>query len=236
MTYVHWFTSGANWSGDGGIVHRTVQHLEICGAALLIACLVALPLGIVLGHLRRGGIIAVQLSNVGRAIPILAVLIILALSPLGNSFKAIALALAIFAVPPILTNTYVGVIGVDDEVLEAARGMGMSGAEVLRKVEVPLALPLIAAGVRTSAVQVVATATVAAEIGAGGFGRYVIDGYEILDYPQVVGGAVLVITLALLTEVGLGLLQRRLTPGPRRARRRLRLRAAPVPAAAVPLS
>jgi osmoprotectant transport system permease protein len=144
--------------------------------------------------------------------------IILALSPLGNGFRAVAIALGLFSIPPVLTNAYVGMSGVDDDVLEAARGMGMSTAQVILRVELPLALPLIAAGVRTAAVQLVATTTVASEIGAGGFGRYVIDGLEVLDYPQVVGGALLVIALALATELGLGALQRLLTPG--RVRRR----------------
>jgi len=223
--YVQWFVDntsiGTSFDGMTTIQDRLVEHLEFVGAALAFALLIALPVGITLGHLRRGGGFAVQLANVGRAIPILGLVIILALSPLGNGFRAVAIALGLFSIPPVLVNAYTGLAGVDDDVLEAARGMGMGTRQRLLQVELPLALPLIATGVRTAAVQLVATTTIASEVGAGGFGRYVIDGLENLDYPQVVGGAVCVIALALVFEFGLGLLQRVLTPGRVRSSRRV---------------
>jgi len=211
--YVQWFVDntsvGTSFDGMTTIQVRLVEHLEFVGAALAFALLIALPVGITLGHLRRGGGFAVQLANVGRAIPILGLVIILALSPLGNGFRAVAIALGLFSIPPVLVNAYTGLAGVDDDVLEAARGMGMGTRQRLLQVELPLAL------------QLVATTTIASEVGAGGFGRYVIDGLENLDYPQVVGGAVCVIALALVFEFGLGLLQRVLTPGRVRSSRRV---------------
>lgn len=211
-----WLVAGENWTGPDGIPTRLLQHVELSGIAMVLAVAVALPIALGLGHWGRGGFVAINASNVGRAIPTLAVLVVLAVTPaIGIGNTAAVLALVLFAIPPVLTNGYVAMRGVDADVKESARGMGMTGGQLLRRVEVPLALPLIAAGVRTAAVQVIATATLAALVGSGGLGRYIIDGYAVLDYPQVYGGVVLVALLAVLTEVALGAVQRLLTPGRR---------------------
>ncbi len=215
---VAWFADASHWTGQEGIPYRLGEHLFVTGAAVLLACLVALPVGIGLGHLGRGGLAAVNVSNVGRAIPTFAVLVLFAASPVGFGNRAAILALAIFAVPPVVTNSYVGMRGVDPDVRESARGMGMTGGQLLRRIELPLALPLIAAGVRTAAVQVVATATLAAVVGGGGLGRFIVDGFGLQDQPMLLAGALLLALLALAVELSLGLVQRRLTPGaaPRR--------------------
>lgn len=211
---------------DRGVVARLLEHLQYTGLAIALACLLALPLGLVLGHFGRGGLLAVGLSNLGRAVPTLGVLVILAISDLGQSLSAVVYALAVFAVPPLLTNTYVGMREVDPEAVEAARGMGMGPGQVLVRVELPLAFPLIAAGLRTAVLQVIATAVLAAAIGLGGLGRYLIDGLGSQDDTQVLAGALLVAALALAVEVALGLLQRVVTPGQPSRRARLAERAA----------
>jgi osmoprotectant transport system permease protein len=213
---IDWLLDGAHWTGSAGIPHRLLEHAEITLAAVALACLFALPLGLVLGHFRRGGLLAINLSNAGRAIPTFAVLVIFASTDtIGIGNKAAIYALAIFAAPPILTNAYVGMVGVDPDAVEAARGMGMRERQVLLRVEMPLALPLIAAGLRTATVQVVATATLAALVAGGGLGRFVVDGFQTQDNPQVYAGALIVAVLCVLTELVLGALQRRLTPGGR---------------------
>ncbi|GAA2795014.1 ABC transporter permease [Streptomyces showdoensis] len=196
-----WLTTGANWSGESGVWHRLAEHLYVSGAALLLACAVALPLGLWLGHLGKGGTLAVNLSNVGRAIPVFAVLALFMVSPLRNAgYVPTVVALVLFAIPPLLTHAYVGVREVDRAVVEAARGMGMSGGQLFRGVELPLARPMLMTGLRSAAVQVVATATIAAMVGQGGLGRIITAGFNTYDTPQVVAGAVLVALLALLVE------------------------------------
>jgi len=199
---------------------------------VLLACAVGLPLGIALGHLHRGGTLAINVSNIGRAVPTLGVVILFAVSPVGAGTLGIALALALFALPPVLTNAYVGLSEVDPEAVEAARGMGMGTGEVVRRVELPLAFPLIAAGVRSAVLQVLATAVLAAAVGGGGFGRYLIDGLGSQDYPQLQAGAVLVAGLALVVELVLALVQRAVDPVARAARR-VRAATRDVPRAAV---
>lgn len=207
-----WLTTAASWQGPEGILHRLWEHVWLSGVSVLIACLVALPIGIGLGHLGRGGALAVNLANVGRAIPTLGIIILFAVSPLGLTTATLIATLVVFAVPPILANAYVGVASVDRDAKESARGMGMSGGQVLRQVEIPLALPLIAAGIRTSTLQVVATATLAGYTGNGTLGQIVFRGFNVnLEY-LVVGGAILVAALALVTELVLGLAQRAVTP------------------------
>jgi osmoprotectant transport system permease protein len=208
-----WLTDPAHWTGVDGVPHRLAEHLAVSGAAVGIACLVALPVAFVLGHTGRGGGFAVNVSNASRALPTFALLVLLAATPVGFGNRATVVALTVFAIPPLLTNAYVGVRGVDREVREAARGMGMTGLQVLRRVEIPLALPLVAAGVRTAAVQVVATATLAAYVGGGGLGRLIADGFGRADPAMTAAGGVLVAALALTVEVLLALLQRRVTPG-----------------------
>ncbi|MBL1095239.1 ABC transporter permease [Streptomyces coffeae] len=196
-----WLATGSHWSGTDGVWHRLSQHLFLTFVCLAISCAVALPVAVVLGHLGKGGAIAVNISNAGRAVPTFAVLVLLLLSPLGTHGQwPTIIALVLFAIPPVLTNAYVGVSEADREVVEAARGMGMTSGQLIRRVELPLAFPLIMTGVRTAAVQVVATATLAALPGGGGLGRIITAGFRLTDTPQVVAGAVLVAALALLVE------------------------------------
>jgi osmoprotectant transport system permease protein len=205
-----------NWTRTGGILDLLVEHLRISVFAVLLGALLALPLGVVLGTTGQGGGAIVVLSNVSRAVPTLALLTVLAVTPLGFSETATDVALAIFAFPPMLTNTFVGFREVDRDVREAARAMGMSRGQVVARVEFPLAVPLIMTGVRTAAVQVVATATLAALVGGGGLGRIINLGFGQQDYAQIIAGALLVAVLALLTEALLVVVSAALTPGPRR--------------------
>ena len=174
--------------------------------AVLAAFVIAFPIGVVLGASRRGGGSVVVLSNVSRAVPTLALLTLFAVSPIGFGNRATTIALAIFAIPPILANTYVGVRGVDADIREAARGVGMSRGQVIRRVDLPLATPQIMTGLRTAAVQVVATASLAALVGGGGLGRMVRLGFGQQDYGLIIAGALLIATLAVLTELVLVLL------------------------------
>jgi osmoprotectant transport system permease protein len=201
-----WLTDPAQWSGPDGIPVRTLQHLWYSLLATAIAAAVALPIGVYIGHTGRGAIFAVNLTNLGRAIPSLGI-IILTFTIFGFGIAPILVTLFALAIPPIVTNSYIGVRSVDPEVREAAEGMGMRGRQVLWRVELPVAMPLIMAGIRTSAVQVVATATLAAFVGLGGLGRYLIDGLAQRDLAEVVGGAFLVAVLSLLTELALGRVQ-----------------------------
>ena len=203
-----WLTDPAQWSGPDGIPVRTLQHLYYSLLATAIAAAIALPIGVFIGHTGRGALFAVNLTNLGRAIPSLGI-IILMFTLVGFGIVPVLVALIALAVPPIVTNSYIGVRSVDRDVREAAEGMGMRGRQVLWQVELPVAMPLIMAGVRTSTVQVVATATLAAYVGLGGLGRYLIDGLSQRDLPQVVGGAILVALLSLLTELVLGRVQTR---------------------------
>ncbi|GAB2903421.1 hypothetical protein GCM10022245_43610 [Streptomyces mayteni] len=218
-----WLTTGANWSGDAGVWHRLAEHLSLTGISLLVSCAVALPLACWLGHAggrRIGGALAINISNVGRAVPTFAVLVLLTLGPLGrHGDLPVLVALVLFAVPPLLTNAYVGISEADRDVVGAARGLGMSRWQLLTRVELPLAFPLIMTGVRTAAVQIVATATLAALPGGGGLGRIITAGFANYRTAQVVAGAVLVAVLALAVEGALTLLQRAIDPARRRKRR-----------------
>ena len=210
---VDWFTTAEHWRGDFGVPHRLTEHALMSAGALAVALAIGLPLGIWLGHRGRGGALAINLSNIGRAIPSLAILALvqqaIGLSGWpGFGARPALVALVALAVPPLVTNAYVGMRGVDADVVEAARGMGMTGGELLWRVELPIALPLIMAGVRTAAVQVVATATLAAVTAWGGLGRFIVDGFGQRDNAQIVAGALLVGLLALITELVLARLQR----------------------------
>ncbi|MFJ7945200.1 ABC transporter permease [Streptomyces sp. NPDC096354] len=196
-----WLTGATHWSGDNGIWHRLEQHLFLTVVCLLISCLIALPVALALGHLGKGGALAVNVSYVGRAVPAFAVLVLLLLTPVGRYGEGpTVVALVLFAVPPLLTHTYVGMREVDRHVVAAARGMGMTERQLLVRVEVPLALPLILTGVRIAAVQLVATATLAALAGGGGLGRIITAGFDLASTPQVVAGAILVGVFALIVE------------------------------------
>jgi osmoprotectant transport system permease protein len=211
---IAWFQDPAHWQGPTGIPHRLLEHVGVSAAALGIACLLAIPVGLWLGHVHRGGALAVGVSNIGRAVPTFAVLVVLVLlpEPFGLSTLSIITALVLFAVPPILTNTYIGVREVDPAAVDAARGMGMSGPQVLAKVELPMATSLVMGGVRLAAVQVIATATIAALVAGGGLGAIITDGFGTQDQAEVVAGALCVLVLALSVEGGMALLQKRLDP------------------------
>jgi osmoprotectant transport system permease protein len=214
---VDWFGDSANWWGERGVLHQLAEHVRMSGVAIVAACAIALPPAVWLGHRRRFGTLAVNVSNVGRAIPSFAILVLgtqafgLLTYPVIGSFTTF-LALVALAVPPLVTNGYVAVAEVSEDLRDAARGMGMSDAEVLRRVELPMAAPLLMAGVRTAAVQVVATATIAAFVGADGLGRFIIDGRAINDQAEIFAGALLVALLSLVTEGGLALVQSAVTP------------------------
>ena len=208
---IAWFSSPGHWTGPGGVPTRLLEHVQISAEAMAVAILVALPIGIALGHLHRFGNAAINVSNVGRAIPSFAILVIaFEIFGLGNIPAFVALTL--LAIPPMLTNSYIGVRDVDAEVLDAARGMGMRVRRLVFGVELPLAIPLIMAGVKTSAVQVIATATLAAIVAGGGLGRYILDGLGQRDDIQVFAGALLVALLALAVELSLSGLEQILIP------------------------
>ena len=213
---VGWLVDPANYSGTGSIPARLWQHVWISGLAVLLASVVALPVALVLGHLGRGGALASTVANLGRAVPTLAVLVLLVLSPepfgIRNVVTCTVVALVLFAVPPILTNAYAGIRGVDADLVDAARGMGLTGPQVMFRVELPLAVPLVVAGLRIATTQVIATLTIAAIIAGPGLGRFITAGFGNQDTPQLIGGAFLVASFAVVVEVAFQLLQRRLTP------------------------
>jgi len=208
---LQWFLTGAHWQGDAGIPHRTVEHLAMSGASVLTAALIALPVGIAIGHFGSGGLLAINISNIGRAVPSFAVLVI-AVELFGIGALPAFIALVALAIPPMVTNSYIGMREVDADVREAARGMGMRERAVLLRVELPIALPLIMAGIRTSAVNVVATATLAALVAWGGLGRFIVDGFGLQDYPMMFAGAIMVAVLSLIVEFSLAGAQRLSTP------------------------
>jgi osmoprotectant transport system permease protein len=215
MSFLHyawvWLSARQQWHGPDDIPARIVQHLFYSGASLLAAALIAVPLGVLIGHTGRGAFLTVNLANAWRSIPTLG-LLVLAVLTLGFSPLAWLIPLVVLAIPPILVNTYEGVAGVEPELKDAARGMGMTPWQLVRKVEVPVALPLIIVGLRTGAIFVVATATIAAYIGLGGLGRYIIDGLANSDYGQVAGGALLVVLLALAVQAAFVAVRRFLVP------------------------
>lgn len=206
-----WLRSPQQWHGKDGILARVLEHLGYAGLSLLIAVLIAVPLGLLVGHYGRGELAVVNALNVARAIPTLGLLILVVVL-LGLSVWAWLVPLVVLAIPAILLNTYEGVAGVDPELKDAARGMGMTDWQLLWKVEVPVAIPLIMLGVRTAAIFVVATATIAAEIGVGGLGRYIIDGLAANNYGEVAGGAAVIVVLALVVQAAFAGLRRLAVP------------------------
>jgi osmoprotectant transport system permease protein len=210
---VAWFADPSNWTGTSGILNRTVEHVVLSAISVITAILIAVPAGLFIGHTGRGAFITVTVANLGRSIPSYALLIIF-VTWFGIGFAAAFPALVVLALPPILTNTYVGLREVDRDTVEAGRAMGMRETQLLRRVEVPIALPVIVSGVRVAAVQVVATATLAALVGGGGLGRFIVDGFALRQQDMLVAGAILVALLALLTERSLTFLEHRLvSPG-----------------------
>jgi osmoprotectant transport system permease protein len=215
MSFFHyawaWLSVPQQWQGSGGIPARILQHLFYSGISLLVAALIAIPLGIWIGHTGRGAFLVANTANAWRAIPTLGLLVFMVIW-LGFSPLAWLIPLVVLAIPPILINAYEGVAGVDPGLTDAARGMGMTPWQMVRKVEVPVALPLIMLGLRTGAIFVVATATIAAYIGLGGLGRYIIDGLATNNYGEVAGGAALVVGLALAVQVAFVGLRRLVVP------------------------
>jgi len=228
-----WLTDPAHWHGPNGIPVRVGEHVGLSAVALAVALIVAVPIGLALGHRGRGGFLAVNVGNIGRAIPSIAILIIGAAwlgiggrpGLFGIGAKPALLALVVLGIPPVLTNTYTATASVDADVKDAARGMGMTGRQVLWRVEVPAALPLMFAGVRTSGSQIVATATLAAYIGWGGLGTYIVKGIALdqAGHAEVFAGALLVVALAFAVDLALGALQRAVSsPGVRLERQMMR--------------
>jgi osmoprotectant transport system permease protein len=221
-----WLTDPANWQGDAGVPTLLVQHALLTATALVLGAVLGLPVALWMGHRHRGGTVVVNLANVGRAVPVIALLSLLSLGfvgsadfgPYGRAGVATLVTLALFALPPIVTGTYVGVTGVDPEVVEAARGMGMSELRLLRTVELPLALPLIVSGLRLALVQVWATATVAAIVAGPGLGRIITEGYDSDSPSEVIAGSLIVAVIALLLEIAMVLLQRAVEPVPATSR------------------
>ncbi|MFI6298204.1 ABC transporter permease [Nonomuraea sp. NPDC050790] len=202
------FGDPANWTGPSGIPMRLLEHLEYSVLALLLAVLIAIPLGLLIGHTGKGGVLVVVTANLARALPTLGLLVLFVLLLGTGSILPVIIPLVLLSIPPILVNTFEGIRGVDPELRDAAYGMGLRGGQVLGRVLVPVALPLILLGLRLSAIQVVATTTVAAYTGLGGLGRFVIDGFATKDYASVVGGSVLIVLFALVVQLAFTLVQR----------------------------
>jgi osmoprotectant transport system permease protein len=219
-TVIAWLTDPANWQGPEGIPTRLVEHIVVSGLALLIAILIGLPIGLLVGHTRKGAAVAINVANIGRALPTLALITIflpltVLIDPqLGFKFYPTLIALVVLGLPPILVNTYTGISSVDADLVEAARGMGLKERQVLSRVEIPIAVPVISGGVRAAATQIVATATLGAIFGGVGLGNFLTDGIAQNDNGMIFGGVVLVAALCLATEGLFALIQRRLTsPG-----------------------
>lgn len=215
-----WYTDPANWAGNNSIPVRLWEHISLSVASLLAGLAIALPIGLYIGHTGRGAGIAIAVSNIGRAVPSLGWLgiaypISTALfQRAGIGFLPAFIGLVALAIPPMVTNTHAGLREVDPDLREAARGMGMRELQLLARVEVPVALPILLAGIRVSAVAVVATTPLAALVGGGTLGAYILEGLALSDEVRVFAAAVLVALLAILTELGFAWLQRRaVSPG-----------------------
>jgi len=210
---ITWLTDGASWAGPAGIPARLAEHLVLSGVSLAIAIVVAVPIGIWVGHTGRFASLVVNIANIWRALPSLALIGIVlpvtaAIDPqLGFKVYPTLIAMVALAIPPVLVNTQAGIAGVDRDLVEAARAMGMREGQVVRRLELPLALPAIVTGIRSGAVQVVATLTLGAIFGSGGLGRYLVEGIAQLDEGMTYGGVVLVAGLALAVEGAFVLVQ-----------------------------
>ncbi|CAN5797263.1 ABC transporter permease [soil metagenome] len=227
---ISWLVNADNWTGTDGALARLWEHVFLSLVGLAIASAIALPLGLYIGHTGRWRLVSVQLANVGRAVPSLAILGLMFLVAveiwprLAFGFLPTIVALAILGIPVIMINTYVGIDQVDADTVEAARGMGMDGRQILRRLEVPLATPLIMTGLRLAAVQIVAKAGLAALIGGGGLGRLVTDGFYQQELDQLVAGVILIAALSVITDGVFSLLSRVTAP---HLRSRTRAGAAP---------
>ncbi|GAA1548827.1 ABC transporter permease [Kribbella hippodromi] len=203
-----YLTDSYNWSGNEGIWARIVEHLWYTFAALGLSVAIGLPIGLRIGHTRRGAFLAINTGNAARALPSLGLLMLAVLLTNQIGFLPVLIALVALGIPPILASTYAGLSGVDPATIDAARGMGMTGREILTKVEIPIGLPLIISGIRSATLQIVSTATIAALVSLGGLGRYVIDGLKLRDFPQMFTGALLVALMALLLDALFALIGR----------------------------
>lgn len=197
---IGWFTNPENWSGYDSIPVRLVEHIGYSALALAVAFAIAFPLGMILGHLHRGQAVVLTIANVVRALPTLGLLTLMVILA-GIGLLPPMVALIVLAIPPILVNTFEGIRFVDARVVDAARGVGMREGAILFRVEMPIALPIIFLGIRLAAIQVVASATIAAYVGLGGLGRFIFDGLGRQDFPMMAGGSVIAALLAILTEV-----------------------------------
>jgi osmoprotectant transport system permease protein len=199
-----------------GYLDHSLSYIDLCASSIVLAIAIGVPLGVAVARRPVLAFAAVNLSGLMRAVPVI-VFLTLALPYLGIGFTPSLVALSVLGIPPILLNTYTGIRGIDPVIVDAARGIGMTQGQIVRRIQAPLVLPVIAAGIRTSAVQVVATATLAAIIGAGGYGEYILAGLYQVDVVQILAGAVPVAALALMVELGLGWVQRLVTPAGLRA-------------------
>ncbi|MGH3472617.1 MAG: ABC transporter permease [Nocardioidaceae bacterium] len=215
-----YLTTSANWTGSNGMLSELWQQLFLTFTAMVVAMVLALPIALALGHLGKGGFLAINISNIGRAIPTFAVLVVLSVGPVGSAVLgpygraglATLIALTLFALPPIITNSYVGVREVDRGIVEAARGMGMNGWQLFSSVELPLALPLIMTGLRLALVQLWATATIAALVAGPGLGNVITAGFFRSNYGKGLAGAAVVAAVALVLESGSAVLEKRVDP------------------------
>lgn len=206
-----WFADAAHWSGPAGVPARVLEHLGYVAVSLALALVVAVPVGLFVGHTGRGAVLLVGTGNVVRALPTLGVVTLFFLL-LAESTPAAIVGLVVLAIPPVMAGTYAGVHAVDPHVVDAASGVGMRGMQRLWQVELPIALPMVLGGIRNAVLQLVATAAVAAYVGLGGLGRYLMDGLAILDYGEVVAGAVFTAALAVVLDLALAALQRVVVP------------------------
>ncbi|WP_432847378.1 ABC transporter permease [Amycolatopsis sp. CA-161197] len=211
MSVFDWFTTTANWQGPDGIATRLGEHLAYVLLALVIAVVIAFPLGLWVGHTGRGAVVLVGAGNAIRALPTLGLVTFLFLL-FTESTTATIIGLVVLAIPPILAGTYAGLQAAEHDVVDAAEGIGMTGWQQLWKVELPIALPLVLGGIRNAVLQLIATAAVAAYVGLGGLGRFLLDGLAILDYTEVVAGAILTALLAIVLDLVLAAAQRALVP------------------------
>ena len=211
-----WLVTAVHWSGPDGIPTRLLEHVELSAAAVIVAAAIALPIGLLTGHTNRGGVLMLNLANLGRSIPSYALLLFF-FGFFGLGAATTLPTLVVLAIPPLMGGAHVALRAVDRDIVEAGRAMGMTEFQLLRRVEIPASLPLLIAGTRTAAVQVVATATLGALVAGGGLGRYIVDGFALRGdegTARLVAGALLVALLAVATERGFTLVERRVvSPG-----------------------
>lgn len=215
---IGWFVDPAHLSGTDSIQQRLLEHILLSGASIIVATVVGLPIGLYIGHTRRFANLAINIANIGRALPSYALVVMilpvsLTLSPeYGLDPIPTFVAMTLLAIPPILVGAYAGLRSVDADLVEAGRGMGLRERQILGNIELPLASPIIVGGFRTATLQVIATATIGAIVSGGGLGRFIVDGIHNQDYTTVVGGVILVASLAIGVDLVLALVQRRVTP------------------------